>query len=120
MSHGNPACIKTFNMYTCKFGTKVHPSPDLPRRLKETALRLGKQKQPFVLDFSLHHCVVERCPTTIFDEDFEIVFGGYGYVVWAFDDTRLPVAGSLSDLSMDVAPASRPLPLIHRPTRSST
>jgi hypothetical protein len=120
ISHKTPYWVKTFNMYTCEFGTMLHPSPAIPRKLEDTARDMREQEGPFVLEFTLDHSgVVEHCANTIRDDDFEILFGDYGYIVWAFGDIRLPLAGSLLDESMEIAPAARPLPLNRKSIRQS-
>lgn len=114
--------VKTFNMYTCEFGAMPHPSPTIPRSLEDKARGMVKQDEPFELEFSLEHPgVVELCASTFYHEDFEVLFGDYGYVVWSFDDDiELPVAGSLSDATIERSSTDRPLPLNRRPIHQST
>lgn len=122
ISHKEPYWVKTFNMYTHQFGTMRHPHSfqDLPDIIKESAHPF-QQHSKMTVEFSIDHPdVVEHCAGTMRDDDFEILFGDYGYVVWAFDDVKLPITGSLSDESMQITPAERPLPLNRRPTRLST
>lgn len=132
--------MATFDMYTLEFRIVPRPSPRLPRPLHDSAqrvwddplrefllprtlgglddvARLNRPDQTFELDFSLRHPgMIERCPDTVFDDDFEILFGDYGYVVWCFDENiRLPRAGSLLDTDMEPDPAARPLPLSRIP-----
>jgi hypothetical protein len=113
----NPHRVQTFNIYTCEFGSMLRPSQCLPRRVEDSAC--GMRNGPFNIQFSLEiPGAVERCASNIGDDDFDIVFGDYGYVVWCYnEDIKLPVAGSLSDETMQRAPAARPLPLNRRHMR---
>jgi hypothetical protein len=141
-STGLPNKVGTFNMFTLEFGTMPHPSPCVPRLLEDSARGMWcnpfdamrhssasvsqwakdrtredmAQDERFEIQFSLLHSrAVELCPGTIYDDDFEILFGDYGYVVWCFDeDIILPLSGSLQDQSLERAPAARPLPLSRR------
>lgn len=121
VNYMKPLRVKTFNMYTCEFSTMALPLHILPRRVEKSIHDVWKDDGPFVLQFSLDHDGVGRCVGTVCDDDFEILFGDYGYVVWCFDeDIELPVAGSLADESMEAAQAARPLPLNRRPSHFST
>jgi hypothetical protein len=120
VNYMKPPQVKTFNMYTCEFSTMALPLHNLPRPVEKSA-HVWKDDGPLVHQFSLDHDGVGRCADAVCDDDFEILFGDYGYVVWCFDeDIELPVAGSLADELMEVAPAARPLPLNRRPSRPST
>jgi len=103
--------IKTFDMYTCEFGT-LHQPWEIPEPLQEQVLPFWSENigdRPHVLkDDSMFYEDTELWSGTMDDDSIEVLFGGSGYVVWTFDETKLPVAGSLSDLSLDVAPEDRP------------
>lgn len=139
-SKDSPDQVGTFNMYTLQFGTMPYPSPRLPIWLEHNARDIWKDPcrtlslpripiwlvnaarsidtdhggphGPLELDFSLQHPgVAERCPSTVGDDDFEIILGDYGYFVWCFDENiQLPLVGSLSDEALERVPAARPLP----------
>jgi hypothetical protein len=112
----NSFWVKTFNIYTYEFGTMFLPSQSIPRHMEESARGMWEQDGPFELEFSLdHQGIVEHYPGCIYDDNFDILFGDYGYVVWCFnEDLKLPIVGSLSDDSMELAPSARPLPLNRR------
>ena len=114
-----PLQVKTFNMYTCQFGKLALPLQNLPRGVENSARAVWKDDGPLVLQFSPDKFGIGRCANTISDDDFEIIFGDYGYVVWCFDeDIELPIAGSRMDESMEVAPVAPSLPLNQGPSPS--
>lgn len=45
------------------------------------------------------------------DDDFVVLFGPRGWIVWSFKKEALPLAGSLFDETLEVPPADRPHPL---------
>ena len=116
-------------MYTTKFGSMPCPAPELPGKLEESARswyedtvrihdgQVSKDHGRFEVQFSLKHPgVVKRCPDALYDDDFEILFGDYGYVVWCFDkDISLPHINALLDVSLRQGDSTTdPLPLNRR------
>ena len=84
-----PDEVGTFNIYTLKWGTQPHPRPRYLNDADQDSRRsdlLGSIGSPILVEFSLKYgSVAELSPDTVYDDDFEILLGDHGYVVWCFN-----------------------------------